>query len=354
MLGDCLASLRGVVDEIIVVDTGSLDRSVAIATEFGAVVSHHVWNDDFAEARNRSLDAATGEWVLYIDADERLVADREAVERVLRGADEAGFRILLRPERSTTPYLEYRLWRNDPRIRFEGSMHERVVPSVHRVADEDGRPISNCFELLLEHVGYEGDQRRKHERNLPMLLAFLEGTPDHVFARHHLAMVLEGLGRADEAEDVLRATVERIRTRDLHDPAGVLAYAALVERLRDSGREHADLLGEARTLYPDNCVLIWIEARDLIDRADYEGAIARCRDILAVGADGAKPGRPAYDLELLGAAPWALIGYCLFKLERYGESADAYREAERCAPDDPGHRSRRLVAERRAGSDPNR
>ena len=76
--------------------------------------------------------------------------------------------MLLRPWVGATPYREYRLWRNDPRIRFEGAIHEKVVPAIHAVAEADNRPIGLC-DLLLNHIGYEGDQTRKHRRNLPLL-----------------------------------------------------------------------------------------------------------------------------------------------------------------------------------------
>ena len=75
-LGGCLESLSGIVDEVVVVDTGSVDETPDIARRFGAVVVHHPWREDFAEARNVSLDRATGRWILYIDADERLVDAR--------------------------------------------------------------------------------------------------------------------------------------------------------------------------------------------------------------------------------------------------------------------------------------
>ena len=68
----CLESIKDVVDEIIVVDTGSADRTVQIAGEFGAKVYHHPWNNDFSEARNVSLSYATCDWILIMDADEEL------------------------------------------------------------------------------------------------------------------------------------------------------------------------------------------------------------------------------------------------------------------------------------------
>ena len=75
MLPRCLDAIHDVVDEMIIVDTGSSDSTVAIAESFGATVLHHEWTGDFAEARNVSLDAATGDWFIYLDADEVLVRE---------------------------------------------------------------------------------------------------------------------------------------------------------------------------------------------------------------------------------------------------------------------------------------
>ncbi len=82
MLPGCLEPLRGVVDEMIVVDTGSTDRTVEIAESFGATVVHFPWNGSFADARNASIEAASGDWLIYLDADEHMEA---ADARMLRG-----------------------------------------------------------------------------------------------------------------------------------------------------------------------------------------------------------------------------------------------------------------------------
>jgi len=72
LLQGCLESVKDVVDEMIVVDTGSTDRTVEVAEAAGARVIHYTWSDDFAAARNVSLQACSGDWVLVLDADERL------------------------------------------------------------------------------------------------------------------------------------------------------------------------------------------------------------------------------------------------------------------------------------------
>ena len=81
MLPGCIASIRDVVDEVVVADTGSRDATVRLAEEAGAVVIHHAWRDDFSAARNAALDASTGDWALVLDADERLVPGAGALLR---------------------------------------------------------------------------------------------------------------------------------------------------------------------------------------------------------------------------------------------------------------------------------
>jgi len=345
VLGACLASLERIVDEIVIVDTGSVDGSLTIAQRHGARLFHRQWDDDFSAARNLSLEKASSRWILYIDADERLTGiDRHGMERLLAEADEVAFRILLRPHSAMTPYLEYRLWRNDPRIRFEGAIHERVVPAIHAVGDADRRPVSDSTAMLLEHVGYEGDQRRKHLRNLPMLTRFVHEQPEHLFARHHLATVLDGLDRHDEAEAALLSTVDFIRSTESPDPAGVLAYTSLIEQLQASERDFLPLLAEARWKYPDNCVLLSMEGRELIRRGEPGAALLRFDAILEIAAEGPKMGKPAYDRRLVGELTHAARGVCLFRLARYEEAADAYHRAEEEAPDDLSYAARRRLA----------
>jgi len=348
VLEDCLRSLSGVVDEIVVVDTGSVDSSPAISRRHGVQLSRHQWHDDFAEARNVSLDRARGEWILYVDADERLVdADRSSLESQLGGAEQIAFRVLLRPHHSMTPYREYRLWRNDPRIRFEGRMHERVVPAIHRVAHLDGKSIGD-IDLFLEHVGYEGDQTPKHLRNLPLLQRFLEEEPDHLFAMHHLATVLEGLGRDEKVDQLLEQAIGTVRHQMVPDPVGSLSYADLIRRRQERGEDVRALLDEGLALYPSNCVLLFADGRALIEQSDFPAALARFEEILRQAQLPIREGTPAYNRRLVGELSHASKALCLFRLERYDEAAESYDRAARCAPDDPTYPIRRELARNRA------
>jgi hypothetical protein len=351
VLEDCLRSLTGVVDEIVVVDTGSKDGTPAIAARYGARLSHHEWHDDFAEARNISLDRATGQWVLYIDADERLVgADRSSVEALLTRSKHVAYRVLLRPLQSMTPYREYRLWRNDPRIRFHGRMHERVVPAIQHVAQLDKKPIGDA-DLLLEHIGYEGDQTRKHRRNLPLLRQFIEEDSEHLFALHHLATVLEALGHDDEVDPILERAVAIVRAQPRPQPVGSLSYADLIRRRQRRGEDVRALLDESLSLFPGNCVLLFVDGRIRLDQGDFATALRRFEEILRQAELPIREGTPSYDRRMMGEFAHASVALCLFRLERYEEAADSYDRAARNAPDDPTYAIRRDLARTRARQD---
>lgn len=347
VLDGCLASIEDVVDEIVLVDTGSQDETVEIALAHGARVIHHDWSDDFAEARNVGLEAARGEWILYIDADERLAgADRDGVRGVLHGASEVAFRLLLTPDSHSTPYREHRLWRNDPRIRFAGKIHEKVTPAIAAVSRLDRRPIGDC-ELLLEHLGYEGDQSHKHRRNLPLLRAQLEREPDNLFNRHHLARVLDGLGEHEEAFNVLTDAVELARRRT-RDPLGVLAFTDLVRARRERGEDVSALLDEARERYPQNKLLWWVQAAVLISARRYGESLGLLDRLVRVDVTALPDEGVAYDRRIFGEFAQEARGVCLMALGRYAQAVAAYEHALLENPGSTVHRARLALARGRA------
>src|SRR5437762_3933662 len=160
-LDECLASIEDFVDEVVVVDTGSTDATKRIARRRGARVFDFSWCDDFAAARNRSLELARGQWILYIDADERVCqGDRRRLEPLLRDPRYVGAWVLLRAFPHLTPYREMRLFRNHPEIRFEGVIHESMWGGIVTLMRREGWALG-LSELVLDHVGYVGDQDRK-------------------------------------------------------------------------------------------------------------------------------------------------------------------------------------------------
>jgi glycosyltransferase involved in cell wall biosynthesis len=345
-LASCLASLEGVVDEIVVVDTGSTDDSVDIANGHGARVFHHLWADDFSTPRNVSLDHARGRWLLLIDADERLrPVEPGRLSALLEGADEAAFRVKLYPFVGSTPSLEYRLWRSDPRIRFRDFVHARIVDAIENVAAAEGREIGVC-DLSIDHLGYEGDQTLRHQRNLRLLRKQLAVEPDNLRNWRHLYRSLAGLRRADEAEQALERAVDL--TPGNPSPEAGLAWTDLVSLRRERGDDITPLLAEGRARWPENWLLVWLEGRAHVDGGRYEEAIACCRQLLEVDSDVPQP--VVYPQRLFRSWPLDLLGAALFRLGRYAEAADVYAAVEREEPGAAEYRVKRKVAEARAGA----
>jgi tetratricopeptide (TPR) repeat protein len=348
VLEDCLRSIRELVDEIVVVDTGSSDGSKRVAERFGARIVDFGWRDDFSAARNEALAHARGDWILYIDADERLrPASRSSVELLL--ADELAIchTVLFRPQRGYTRYREYRLFRNDPRIRFQGVIHETMLPAIREVAARDGRRIAHS-ELAIDHVGYDHDEPRKHRRNLPLLRARLARDPDHVFSWHHLGRTLAALGDGDGAAEAWRRGIDVVRKIKEPGVADGLPYSSLLRHELDGGSLTPALLDEAVARFPGNHLLAWLDGRALIAQERFQSAIDVFERLAAVDAETYFDEAIAYDTRIFGLWSLDALGLCCFRLGRFAESARYYALAEVAAPDAAEYRAKRRLAEARA------
>ncbi len=354
----CLRSLAGRVDEIVVVDTGSTDRSRTIALDLGARVLEHSWTGDFAAARNAAVDAARGEWILYIDADERVAEfDHALVMPQLADPRYACYRVLFRPATGLTRYREYRLFRNRPDLRFRGVIHESLLPDLDLLCARTGMLVGSS-PLALDHLGYDGDQRHKPARNLPLLQARLAGDPDHVYSLDHLGTTLLALGDEAGAQAAWRRAIEVVRRPAAAGPGAAgraapaesdsLPWFHLAQFLVDRKRDAAALLDEGLRAFPGNHALAWLKACSLIAAGDHAAAMPLLEALTRVDPDSLADGSIAYDAAIFGAGPHAALGLCAFRLEWFAASAAHYARAEALAPGNLEFRSKRMLAEIRA------
>jgi glycosyltransferase involved in cell wall biosynthesis len=354
----CLSSLAGLVDGAVVVDTGSVDDTIAVAQRHGAVIDHLPWQGDFATPRNRSLDLVDADWVLYIDADEELLpsgaaGDHAALRALLEhDTGHAAFRVRFVPRVGWTPFREYRLWRNRPTIRFQGLIHESIVPAVHDAAMREGLLVGDLDLLTLQHHGYEGDQSHKHARDEPMLLAQIELDPERIFLYDHLARIYEAQGDSARAVSSWMRGVDRIRARATPHPDDRLVYIDLVvHRIAngDTTDEVAALVDEALARFPGVPSLEYAAAMVEYARGDLANAAARLEWIVAMSLDEVVATNSSYDGRIFGEWGWNLLGQCRFSLGDDAGAADAFRHAEAAAPAELAYRTRRMLAEARAG-----
>jgi hypothetical protein len=169
-IGDALDSAQGLADEVIVYDTGSTDDTVAIATKHGARVIQGQWREDFAWARNQTLEYATAMWILWIDADERVRGDKEALRVRLQDPLAPFESYAIRIENVTggglTSFNHYanRVFRRKDCF-WRGALHETIwyrdeLRTCHAVP---------APEMYLEHFGYLDNtmaDKKKADRNI--------------------------------------------------------------------------------------------------------------------------------------------------------------------------------------------
>ena len=203
-IDNCLASVKKIADELIVVDTGSTDRTVEIAQNYTDKIYFHHWKDSFSEARNHYLQYAKGDWIFQIDADEELVQkDIPIIRKAIRepGLDGVMVQIVskLRNGRSEAIHSVERIFRNNGVIHYEGRIHNRIV----------GMTNAKVYPIHLIHFGYDLQQRQskqKFERTVSLLLMDLKDDPDNPMTYHYLSCSYFGQGMFQEAlETSLRA-----------------------------------------------------------------------------------------------------------------------------------------------------
>ena len=210
----CLKSLKGVADELIVVDTGSKDDTIAIAKHFGAKIFHFKWCDDFAAARNESLKHATGDWILHVDADEELLPSSIPYlnESMLRSKVLC---FLVQCDNGTRCvgqrfYWTGRLLRRHPKLRYHRPYHETLDASIQDlILGEPQWQLAHEPNIVIRHHGYEPSKMpKKWERGLRIMKSYLKENPNDAYVLTKIGGTCCNLGRYDEAEAYLKRAIE--------------------------------------------------------------------------------------------------------------------------------------------------
>lgn len=211
-LTDCLKGAEGLFEDVVIVDTGSKDRTRELARSLGARVFDFPWIDSFSAARNESLRHARGEWIFWLDADDRLDADnREQLRHLLNDLPSTNVAYSIKcvclpdPTSSSSTVVDHiRLFRNDPRIRWRYRIHEQILGAVR----ESGGEV-RFANVAIHHVGYADPslRGRKLQRDLRLLeLEYVE-QPHDPFTLFNLGQTYRELGRHQEALPLLRQSL---------------------------------------------------------------------------------------------------------------------------------------------------
>ena len=335
MLPDALDSVRDVADEIVVVDTGSTDDTIAIARAAGARVVEFPWTGSFADARNASLEHATGDWVLCIDADERLEAGhgptlRRALGQTGLAAQRVDVLNLTGEPGMSAPLTSssVRLWQHSPQVRWEGAVHEQIVGLPRGDAERFGDA-----GVRIVHHGYRTDvieSAGKRDRNLQMLLAEAEGAgADDPFVAFNIGS--EYLMRGDHAEAAgwLSRAASGVGPEAAFAPRVALRLTRSLRLAGDPARGE-ETAARWLAVLPDHTDLAVERALCAADAGDPARGLELLDAALALGdgpaAYGSTPG-------MAGPVGRTLRGEMLMRLERYGEAATDLRAALDADPD---------------------
>jgi glycosyltransferase involved in cell wall biosynthesis len=266
-IGRCLASMKDFVDEIIVTDTGSCDDTKSIAKKYGARVLNYKWRGDFAAAKNFTKDKASGDWIVFLDADEYFVNGTAAnIKSVIKnlGAAYDGFMVKMvnidtdNDDAYIDEFYCTRLFKNNRAVKFKNAVHEELVNTTGR---------KNIFLrvdkslLLLYHTGYARSRiAEKCRRNLAILLKEMKGDASDKYLYRYLADSYHGIGELD--------TAFKYAKMDIASGKKDIAYASRSYRLINNILYKQDAAEEKRRQWYEKSIA------DFSNLPDFYGAYA--------------------------------------------------------------------------------
>ncbi|WP_256975755.1 glycosyltransferase family 2 protein [Paenibacillus sp. MY03] len=185
VLGRCLDSVKDIVDEIVIVDSGSTDLTKEIALSYNANIYDYVWNNHFSDARNFALSQSKSDWNLILDADEYIMYDcAEEIKALINGNPAIGRvrRIDAFKDKEEIAYAQCFISRLFPKgVFYEGRIHEQVVSDLPRIK----------INVEVGHDGYVDSLRT--ERNVPLLQMEIQAHPKNPYYHYQIAKEYRGI-----------------------------------------------------------------------------------------------------------------------------------------------------------------
>ena len=329
-LPSCLQPVADLVDEIIVVDTGSTDQTKECARRIGAKVFDFAWVDSFAAARNESLRQATGEWIFWLDGDDRLdEVNLQKLRRLLAELPDENNAYMMcqwsAPDQMTGANLvvdQARLFRNLPKARWTYRVHEQIfVP----LKENGAREVRT--DIVIHHLGYQEPEmrQRKRERNLRLLRLEMEENPRDGFIYFNLANATMDAGRVEEALGYMEKALEHAPKGASYLPKVYFLMAGACHLLArdDEALRHCRL---GKKQFPKAVDLWFQEGVLLLAKGDLAGARESFETILELPRQGNYVGM---DPELSGSRTRHNLAFIYRKLAKKGsDPQDLLKKAE--------------------------
>lgn len=327
----CLDSVKDLVHEIVIVDTGSADRTIEICRSYNAQVFSYPWNNNFADARNFGLDKITGEWILWMDADEEVVQeDRYLLNNNSLFEDYDAFSVPLINFFGDQVDLDQvaqiaqpRIFRNHKGFRFENKIHEWLNLSTSYDQDRVG-----FIDLKIYHYGYMNariEDKQKYKRNVNLLLKELEEDKDHAWTYYYLATEYYRRRDFKESFEQVNQSISLFLKQGVIPPPSML-YSLKYSILIETGSWEGAWPGiqSAVKMFPDYVDLKFYMGVILYFKKMVHEALKSFEECIELGEDNLN----YLSLKGLGSfRAWYYKGLCLEELTREDEAALAYLKA---------------------------
>lgn len=326
----CLESIKDIVDEIVIVDTGSTDKTVEIAGLYTDQIYFFPWNDDFSAARNYAISRAHSQWILCLDADERL--DRSEGDLRALTDNNCGYEAFFLPlhhHTSDSPadfnvFIVLRLFRNHPDYRFHGRIHEQVTVSRSEAVGMTPAPVIRHLHMR------DKERNRKRGRNLALLLKAKAQDPTNPFLQYYLGVEWLGLNKADKALPCFQATCRQLTDAHILFRAPAVRHLLTCLKLRDRLDEAICVCLEESLRYPFFADLFFDGGILFEQKEDYSTATRWFQEAINCGR------APAHFSHTNGTESFLSLyhlGYCCEKLSRPEEAKKYYEQALTANPD---------------------
>jgi len=273
----CLKHIKKAVDEIIIVDTGSTDHTVEVAKKIGAKVYSFEWCDDFSAARNESLKHATGDYIIWLDADDRMrkAEVKKLIKLKKRFPAKKNVAYVLKIINVRESFVEscyqMRIFPNLPELRFEGMVHEQISFAALRLGLK-----TEFVDIEILHLGYSTPERNKQkaERNLHLLLKELKRRSNCWITHFFLGQTYKFLKERKKAIlHYKKAMVSECRETNkfIYIAAGI----NLASLLKEEGEkeEALKILLKLTEEFPENDVVKFFLGQFYLFENDYERAL---------------------------------------------------------------------------------
>lgn len=331
----CLTSVKPYVDEIIIVDTGSTDQTIRLCEAAGAQVFLYEWDNNFADARNYGIDRATGDWILWMDADEVLeVAD--AIDWKSQLTTEPGPVLNIHlinymgdaPDPNETYHiLHARLFRNRIGLRFLYNIHETLNVEALFTNENALKEIKPLTGVTIYHYGYLNSYtsaKKKNERNLLLLLKELTLENNNPWTEYHIASEYSRMGNNEQAYEYVNLSIARFLNNGQLPPSLLykLKYSCLLTL--GSIQNIPAGIDKAIKMYPDYVDLYFFKGVALYLSKHYDLAHNVFEQCILMGEDNIN------HLTLKGSGSfhaWYYRGCCLESLGKMDLANAAYEKA---------------------------